>query len=52
MNRGTADFNRTHTFTVSTVAEIPVGRGKTFLSDVSRAVDFDRRRLAVQPEHA
>ena len=24
---------------VSTVAEIPVGRGKTFLSDVSRAVD-------------
>ena len=39
VNRGTADFDRTHTFTLSTVAEIPVGRGKRFLSDASGVVD-------------
>jgi hypothetical protein len=40
VNRGTSDFNRRHTFSVSTVTEVPVGRGKMFLSDVSRAVDL------------
>jgi hypothetical protein len=39
VNRGTANFDRTHTFTVSTVAELPFGRGKAFLSDISRAAD-------------
>jgi hypothetical protein len=40
VNRGTANFDRTHTFTFSTVAEIPIGRGKALLSDVSRPVDL------------
>ena len=39
VNRGTANFDRTHTFTVSTVAELPFGRGKPFLSGISRAAD-------------
>ena len=39
VNRGTANFDRTHTFTLSTVAEIPVGKGKRFLSNVSSGVD-------------
>jgi len=39
VNRGTANFDRTHTFSVSTVTEIPVGRGKRYLSDASGAVD-------------
>ena len=30
VNRGTANFDRTHTFTFSTVLEIPVGRGKRY----------------------
>jgi hypothetical protein len=40
VNRGTANFDRTHTFSVSTVAELPFGRGKMFLGGVSRAVDM------------
>lgn len=40
VNRGTANFDRTHTFTFSTVAEIPVGRGKRFMADTSRPVDL------------
>jgi outer membrane receptor protein involved in Fe transport len=40
VNRGTANFDRTHTFTLSTVTEIPVGRGKAFLANSSRAVDL------------
>ena len=39
VNRGTADFDRTHTFTLSTVTEVPIGRGKMWLTDVSRVVD-------------
>jgi carboxypeptidase family protein len=40
VNRGIANFDRTHTFTFSTVAEIPIGRGKAWLSGVSRPVDI------------
>jgi hypothetical protein len=39
VNRGTTDNDRKHLFAVSTVAEIPIGRGKALLSDVSRALD-------------
>lgn len=40
VNRGVANFDRTHTFTFSTVAELPIGRGKAWLSDASRPVDL------------
>src|SRR4051812_46095640 len=40
VNRGTANFDRTHTFTLSTVAEIPVGRGKRFMGGISRPADL------------
>jgi outer membrane receptor protein involved in Fe transport len=40
VNRGTANFDRTHTFTLSTVIQIPVGRGKMWLNDASRALDL------------
>ncbi len=40
VNRGPANFDRTHTFSVSTVTELPFGRGKMFLGGVSRAVDM------------
>ena len=39
MNRGPADWDRTHNFTLSVVAELPIGRGRTYLSDVSPVVD-------------
>jgi hypothetical protein len=40
VNRGTANFDRTHTFSASTVTELPFGRGKAFLGGVSRAADM------------
>ena len=33
LNRGTSDNDRRHLFAVSTVAEVPMGRGKAWLSD-------------------
>ena len=39
MNKGPADWDRTHNFVLSLVAELPVGRGRTYLTDVSPAVD-------------
>src|SRR4029453_16761950 len=39
VNRGTAPNDRKHTFAVSTVIELPVGRGKKFLTDASPVVD-------------
>ena len=35
VNRGTSDNDRRHLFAVSTVAEVPIGRGKAWLSDIS-----------------
>ncbi len=39
MNRGPADWDRTHNFTLSLVAELPFGRDRRFLADVSPALD-------------
>ena len=39
MNRGPADWDRTHNFTLSLVAELPFGRGHRYMGDVSPAVD-------------
>jgi hypothetical protein len=40
LNRGPADWDRTHNLVFSIVAEVPVGRGKTYLSDASPAMDL------------
>jgi hypothetical protein len=37
---GPDDFSRNHAFVISTVYELPVGKGKKFMSDVSRITDF------------
>jgi Carboxypeptidase regulatory-like domain/TonB dependent receptor len=39
MNKGPADWDRTHSFVFSLVAELPIGRGRHYLSDVSPVVD-------------
>ncbi|HEX2339953.1 MAG TPA: TonB-dependent receptor [Vicinamibacterales bacterium] len=39
LNYGPPDWDRIHNFVLSLVAEIPVGRGKAYMSDVSPAVD-------------
>jgi hypothetical protein len=40
LNRGVADWNRTHNFVLSQVWELPIGKGKQFLGDISRPLDF------------
>ncbi|MEJ7607253.1 MAG: carboxypeptidase regulatory-like domain-containing protein [Bryobacteraceae bacterium] len=40
LNRGIANFDRTHVGTIGINAEIPVGRGRRFLSDSHRAVNL------------
>jgi len=37
---GPDDFNRNHVFVLSTVYELPVGRGKKFMTDTSRAMNL------------
>jgi len=37
---GPVDFNRDHVWVLNTVYELPFGKGKTFLRDSSRAVDY------------
>jgi hypothetical protein len=37
---GPDDFNRNHVFVVNTVYELPVGKGKKYMGDVSRAVNL------------
>jgi len=37
---GPNDFTRNHVFVVTTVYELPFGKGKTFLGDSGRAVDY------------
>jgi len=37
---GPVDFNRDHVWVLNTVYELPFGKGKAFLSDSSRAVDY------------
>jgi hypothetical protein len=40
VTRGRQDFDRTHNFVLSQVAELPFGRNKRFLGDVSKGVDY------------
>ena len=40
LNRGRADWDRTHNFVFSLVAELPIGRGRDYLTDVSPAMDL------------
>ena len=37
---GPDDFNRNHAFVINTVYELPIGKGKTFLSDAGRVADL------------
>jgi len=37
---GPVDFNRNHVFVVSTVYELPFGKGKKYAGDVGRAMDY------------
>jgi hypothetical protein len=39
LNKGPADWDRTHNFVFSLVAELPVGRGRRYLSSISPAAD-------------
>ena len=40
LNRGPADWDRTHSVVVSLVAEVPIGRGRALMSDASPAMDL------------
>ncbi|HKE05290.1 MAG TPA: TonB-dependent receptor, partial [Blastocatellia bacterium] len=40
LNRGVADWNRTHNFIFSQIWELPVGKGKRYLGGVSRPLDW------------
>jgi hypothetical protein len=37
---GPVDFSRNHVFVVNTVYELPFGKGKTYMGDVSRGLDY------------
>jgi hypothetical protein len=37
---GPVDFNRNHVFVINTVYELPFGKGKTYLGDVSKGMDY------------
>ena len=40
LNRGPADWERTHNFVFTQVFELPFGKGKKFLGGISRPADF------------
>ena len=40
LNRGVADWNRTHNFVFSQIWELPFGKGKRYLGGVSRQLDW------------
>jgi carboxypeptidase family protein/TonB-dependent receptor-like protein len=40
LNRGVADWNRTHNFVFSQIWELPVGRGKKYLGGFARPLDL------------
>jgi hypothetical protein len=40
LNKGPADWDRTHNLVISLVAEVPMGRGRAYLSDVSNAMNL------------
>ena len=37
---GPVDFNRNHVFVLNTVYELPFGKGKTYMGDISRGLDY------------
>jgi hypothetical protein len=37
---GPDDFSRNHVFVINTVYELPIGKGKKFMSDIGRAADL------------
>jgi hypothetical protein len=37
---GPDDFNRNHVFVINTVYELPIGKGKTFMTDAGRVTDL------------
>lgn len=37
---GPVDFNRNHVFVINTVYELPFGKGKMYMGDVSRGLDY------------
>jgi hypothetical protein len=37
---GPADFNRNHVFVINTVYELPFGKGKMYMGDASKAMDY------------
>jgi len=39
LNKGPADWDRKHSFVLSVVAELPVGRGRKYMSSISPAAD-------------
>ena len=40
LNRGIADYDRTHVATIGLNAQLPFGRGRPYLSDMHRALDL------------
>ena len=40
LNRGVADWNRTHSFVFSQIWELPIGKGKKYLGGVTRPLDL------------
>jgi Carboxypeptidase regulatory-like domain/TonB dependent receptor len=40
LNRGPADWDRKHNLVISLVAELPIGRGRAYLTDVSPAMNL------------
>ena len=51
LNRGPADWDRTHNFVFSIVAELPIGRGRDLSLRRLAGDEPPRRRLAVQHQH-
>jgi TonB dependent receptor len=37
---GPVDFNRNHVFVLNTVYELPFGKGKTYMGDISKGLDY------------
>ena len=37
---GPVDFNRNHVFVINTVYELPFGKGKMYMGDINRGMDF------------
>ncbi|HEV2826585.1 MAG TPA: TonB-dependent receptor, partial [Pyrinomonadaceae bacterium] len=40
LNRGREDFDRTHIFVMANTYELPIGRGKKYLSNASKALNY------------